>query len=150
MKRFFALAGSISLLAVFWFGPPAGAESLDVSGKSFDVLMLCTDDAGDYCDDFELVADEFIFEDETFEIGSFSEELFGFGGSGEYEMNGIFFQAEYEAIDDAFEKYEIDIRGIAPLENMILGIAELKYFEWDIIDFDEEDEAQAYFIGFKK
>ena len=121
-----------------------------VDGNSYKVFMLCLDDAGDYCDAYQIRDDDFIFDDGDFEIESFKDELFGIGGEGEYEDSGTLFEAEYEVIPDELDnKYEIQVNGASILEEIIIGMMDVIYYEWDITKFGYEEEATArcYFIG---
>jgi len=119
----------------------ASIESLE--GKEFMVFMWCDDNAGDYCDEAEIVTEGFIFEgDETFFLETFEDQEFGWGN---YEENGIFFEAEFEILEDVIESYEFDISGLNIFETLILGIAKVSYKY--LIIFDNED-ANCYFIGF--
>ena len=90
-----------------------------------------------------------VFEDGEFEIASFEEDFTGYVNEGEFDEDGFFFDAEYEAYNDDLDKYEFDIQGILILGDYIAGIIDVEYLEWDIWDWDEEESAKAYFIGIK-
>jgi hypothetical protein len=124
-------------------------EGLSLNGNSYKVFMFCTDDAGDYCDENKINTDNFSFNGSDFEIESFDDELWGFGGDGEYDENEFSFEADYDVYNEDLEKYEFDINGINLIDNIIIGIMEIEYFEWHIFSFEEEEEATAYFIGIK-
>ena len=143
----------ISIIAVVLFMCYCSAsyaiEGLSLDGNSYKVFMFCTDDAGDYCGENELNDDEFSFSGSDFEIESFDDELWGFGGEGEYDENEFSFVAEYKVYNEDLEKYEFDINGINFMDDIIIGIMEIEYFEWYLFNYEKEEEATAYFIGIK-
>lgn len=122
--------------------------ALALDGR-YQVVMFCTSDAGDYCDQGDIKNDEFDFDDGDFTIDSFDDGIFGIGGSGDFSENGLSFNADYEVINDDLDKYEIDIKGFNLVDTLILGTMDLEYSEWDIIDYDKKDEATIYFFGTK-
>ncbi|MCX8042650.1 MAG: hypothetical protein N3B18_00825 [Desulfobacterota bacterium] len=125
---------------------------LALENNEYSVVLLCTGDAGDYCDKGETVRDVFIFDDdEKFSIESFDDELFGLGAHGEYSESGFSFDATLEVVsDDIVDKYEVDIKGIALFSTVIAGSAEITYSTLNLTGYDKEDEATAYFFGIKK
>ncbi len=151
MKRFSSIVFAI-LCALILSGAPAQAvTALDLENTEYSVVLLCTGDAGDYCDKGSTVRDVFVFDDDTFTLESFDDELFGLGDRGEYNDNGFSFDASLEVIsDDIVDKYEFQIKGIALLNAVIAGSAEITYSKLKLTGYDKEDEATAYFIGFKK
>jgi hypothetical protein len=143
----------MSIIAVVLFMCYSSAshaiEGSSLDGNSYKVFMFCMDDAGDYCGGNEFEDDRFYFDDGDFEIESFDDELWGFGGDGEYDENEFSFEADYDVYNEDLEKYEFDINGINLIDNIIIGIMEIEYFKWHIFSFEEEEEATAYFIGIK-
>lgn len=145
---------SITAVGLFMYFCSAShaIEGFSLDGNSYKVFMFCMDDAGDYCDGNELNDDKFYFNDGDFEIESFDDELWGLGGlvnEGEYDESRFSFKAEYEVKNEDLEKYDFHINGINLSDDIILGIMEIEYFEWYIIDYEKEEEATAYFIGIK-
>lgn len=128
--------------------PVFAQDDFSVAGNKYNVVIFCTGGAGGYCDQNEIKYDEFDFgSDDDFDIESFEDELLGIGGEGEYYENGMSFNAGYKVIDDDLDKYEFGMGGISFSENNIVGIMEIKYYEWDIFDYEKKDEATAYFVG---
>ncbi len=118
-------------------------ESLE--GKEFMVFMWCDDDAGDYCDEAELVTEVFMFEDDDrFYLETFEDRGIA---TGNYDENGIFFEAEFEVLENLIEVYEFDITGLNIVDVIIVGRCKVSY-EY-IINFEDE-EATCNFIGFPK
>jgi hypothetical protein len=118
-------------------------ESLE--GKEFMVFMWCDDDAGDYCDEAEIVTEVFMFEDDDrFYLETFEDQGIA---TGNYDENGIFFEAEFETLEDVIKSYEFDISGLNIFETLIFGVAEVSYKYLIILD---DEEANCYFIGFPK
>ena len=126
-------------------------ESLSLNGNSYKIFMFCTDDAGDYCDGNEIGDDEFSFNDGDFEIESFDDDLWGYGGDGEYDENEFSFDAEYEVYNEELGKYDLDVNGINLMDDIIIGIMEIEYseFVWYKLSYEKEEEATAYFIGIR-
>lgn len=113
--------------------------------KAFLVFMWCDDDAGDYCDGSQIKTEEFIFEDDDrFYLETFEDQGIA---TGNYDENGIFFEAEFEVLENLIEVYEFDITGLNIVDVVIIGRCEVSY-EY-IIKFEDE-EASCYFIGFPK
>jgi len=130
-----------------WFieaaAPPYALTVESLRGEEFMVLMWCDGDAGDYCDQGDIAVEDFIFEDNN----RFSLGTFGFG-TGSYDENGFFFEANYRAIDDLIRTYEFDILGFNLSDTVILGINEVTYN--NVIGLGDEDTANCYFIGLTK
>ena len=141
---------------------------MDLGGNPFDVLLYCTDGAGDYCSGKQLKQEEFLFDNGDFEIASFENEFGGLSGSGEYS-EGTVFEAQYTIYSEDLDMYEFKISGINLLD-VIVGMATIRYVPLignlddigDVIDdiFDDifgddddddnkEEEATAYFIGIR-
>jgi hypothetical protein len=121
----------------------ASIESLE--GKEFMVFMWCDDDAGDYCDEAEIVTEVFMFEDDDrFYLETFEDQGIA---TGNYDENGIFFEAEFEVLENLIEVYEFDITGLNIVDVIIVGRCKVSY-EY-IINFEDE-EATCNFIGFPK
>jgi len=121
----------------------ASIESLE--GKEFMVFMWCDDDAGDYCDEAEIVTEVFMFEDDDrFYLETFEDQGIA---TGNYDENGIFFEAEFEILENLIEVYEFDITGLNIVDVIIVGRCKVSY-EY-IINFEDE-EATCNFIGFPK
>ncbi len=145
-------AGIVVAVLSFIIIPAVQAfDAMTLNGKEFQVVLYCTDEAGDYCDSGDIRNDEFEFDGSDFIIKSFEDELFGYGGEGDYNDGGLVFSADYEVItDDLIEKYKFDIQGYVLAGQIIIGTVDIDYYEWDIIDFDKEDEAMAYFVGLNR
>jgi len=137
----------MGLVAVFTSATAGAMEISSLSGKTYKAYIYCTGKAGDFCGNNEVVNDRFNFDGSDFEIGSMDDALWGYGADGDYNDNGLSFNADFEAINEGLEKYKFTIRVINLFDEFILGTMEIKYYEWDIIDFDKEDEADAYFVG---
>ena len=107
--------------------------------------MWCDDDAGDYCDEAEIVTEVFMFEDDDrFYLETFEDQGIA---TGNYDENGIFFEAEFEVLENLIEVYEFDITGLNIVDVIIVGRCKVSY-EY-IINFEDE-EATCNFIGFPK
>lgn len=151
MAKYFFAALACTFVLTGLCTPLSALEQLSVAGNSYSVVMICLDDAGDYCDQNELNYEGFSFDDgEDFELETFEENLWGYGGQGRYYEEGSSFKAGYEAYNEDFEKYEFGIGGINLSEGAIAGIMQIEYYEWDLFDFEKEDEAVAYFVGIKQ
>ena len=138
-------------LSVCFCSAPSAMESLSLNGNSYEIFMFCMDDAGDYCDERKFNNDEFSFNDGDFEIGSFDDELWGYGGEGEYGEKEFSFEAEYEVYNEDLGKYELDINGINLIDDIIIGIIEIEYseLEWYKLSYEKKEDATAYFIGIR-
>jgi len=141
-----ALAGMLCLLCQ----SADGMESLSVDGNSYEVFFMCLDDAGDFCNKNGLDSDQFLFDGGDFGLKSFEDEFLGMGGSGSYSEQGLSFRAEYEVIDDQLDKYEFAVSGLSIAEEFIAGAMDITYSKWEIFDYDEEDQAAAFFLGIKR
>ncbi len=130
------------------------SHALEISSldDKFDVFLFCTEDAGDYCDGNEITKDQFYFNDGEFTTDWFEEQLWGFNDPGSYDEDGSFFSGDYEVYNESAEKYEIDFQGISLLDEIIIGIMDIKYYEWDFLKFkfEKEDDTSAYFLGIRK
>jgi len=127
-----------------------GATSLSVDGNAYEVWFLCLGDAGDYCTQRDLGSDQFIFEDGDFGLKGFEDDLLGLSGSGSYSEQGATFQADYEVIDDSLDKYTFEVRGFGLTDDFIAGAMTVSYAQWEIFDYEEEEQAAAYFLGIKR
>ena len=139
--------------AVYMFMFSSSSFAMDaaaVDDNTYNVVLLCMGDAGDYCNQYQTVNDEFVFDDGDFSLESFEDELWGMGGDGSYSESGISFSADFEVVNDDLDMYEFDITGVQVLGQIIVGTAEIEFYEWDIIDYDKEGDATAYFFGIKK
>jgi hypothetical protein len=148
MKKLSVLSVAI-ILMVFGFQPVVhSVETLSLSNE-YNVYLYCMDDAGDYCDGNEIISDKFYFDDDEFTTEWFEEKMWGYNEPGEYDDGGSSFSGEYEVYDENAEKYEIEFRGISLVDNIIIGSMNIKYLEWDFLkfDFEEEDDAEIYFLG---
>lgn len=133
-----------------WFikaAAPSYALTVDsLRGEEFMVLMWCDDDAGDYCDQGDIVVEEFIFDDNSrFFLGTYESSGFG---TGSYDENGFFFEANFEAIDNLIKTYEFDILGFNVSDTVILGMNEVTYK--NVIGLGDDEKANCYFIGLTK
>ena len=77
--------------------------------------MWCDDDVGEYCEERRIETEEFIFEEENqFYIESFKDDSYfdlDFA-SGTYEEGTIFFEADFEAVEELVKKYKFEINGL--------------------------------------
>jgi len=146
-KPAFSFMFVMVFFTVFTAAHAQSLETASLSGTSYKTYIYCTGDAGDYCEGNSVISDRFEFDGSDFVIESMNDALWGFGAEGDYSDNGFMFNADFEAINDSFEKYKFSIRGINLFDQFILGIMEINYYEWEIIDFDKKDEAEAYFVG---
>ncbi|MCP4715990.1 MAG: hypothetical protein GY868_12810 [Deltaproteobacteria bacterium] len=163
------LAGFVSVQA---------AQTASLSGKSYSVTMLCTDDAGSYCDEGMLNNEEFIFEgdagdnsssfvisslDDTLgEVGDIIDDIFDLFDSdnplgGSYADRGFAFEAEYAGVKENGDYYTFDINGFNLSDMLLLGSMKIKYYELETLPYVDiptgyelEDEATAYFMGIKQ
>lgn len=149
MKNFFLLAGFLVSACLFSSAGYA-METAALDDNTYKVILICMGEAGDYCNKYQPVSDEFEFDDEDFTIESFEDELWGFGGAGSYSESGVSFSADFEVVNDDLDMYEFDITGIQLVGQIIVGTVDIEYSEWDIIDYDTEDETTGYFIGIKQ
>lgn len=152
VKKLCLIGLTLAITGVVGIMPAPAMTPLALENNEYSVVLLCSGDAGDYCNQGETVRDVFIFDDDNkFSIESFDDELFGLGSHGEYSERGFSFDAALEVIsDDIVDKYEFDIKGLALFSTVILGSAEITYSKLKLTGYDTEDEATAYFFGIKK
>lgn len=151
MKKVFRSAMLIIAMILATISSSSAVTALDLDGNDYNVVLVCNGDAGDYCDKGDTVKDVFMFEDDSFMIKSFEDELFGLGAQGEYSSSGFSFNADLEVFsDDLVDKYEFDINGISLLDTLLIGSAEITYSKLSFTGYDKKDEATAYFFGIKK
>ena len=155
MKRaLFAWLIMIVLLFVCIPGSFA-AEVLSVSGNDYSVIMLCLDDAGDYCAKEQISQDEFQFQGNgDFKITSLEnkKDLID-SSSGSYDVSAAGFSGDYEiTIDNRLKKYTFSFSGFSAVDTIILGQFDVNYYEFGGFppDYDKKGEAKAYFLGFRQ
>jgi hypothetical protein len=148
MKGFY-FYGLFTIFLITGISPLSYAIETSSLNDKYDVYLLCTEDAGDYCNADEITKDEFSFDDGEFTTQWFDEQLWGFNEPGEYEDNGGSFSGSYEVYNESAEKYEIEFQGISLVRGIILGTMNIKYYEWNFLkfNFDKKDDATAYFLG---
>lgn len=151
---------AIILICFLWYVggvtvPSCALSSDSLEGKEFLVFMWCDDDVGEYCEEGRIETEEFIFEEENqFYIESFRDDSYfdlDFA-SGTYEEGTIFFEADFEAVEELVKKYKFKINGLNIFTIVMVGGCEITYYRYKIPEFDyiKEDEANCYFIGFPK
>jgi hypothetical protein len=127
--------------------PAGAARSLDLSGNSYNIFILCADDVGDYCTSGKLINDTFNFDGNNFEINSFEENLGGLLGDGQYSASGFSFNAQYEAIEGT-ATYDFEITGLNLVDIILFGTIDITFTKYVNLDKDTE-EGKALFIGIK-
>lgn len=131
--------------------PSYALSPLTLDGNDYKVTIFCSDDAGDYCSKGDVKNDKFIFEDDHFMIDSFDGGVLGVGGSGEFDENGMSFDASYEVIpEELVEKYTFDVKGFNIIDTVLMGNMTIEYYKWDILSYDKEDEATAFYFAVKQ
>ena len=146
----------ISIVCVFTFVCSAfSQEVMTVSGKDYTVFILCTGDAGDYCNQREFKQDTFQFHsDGAFEITSLEDQKEIIDSSdGNYNASAAGFNGDYTITTDfLLKKYEFSFTGISIIDVIILGQFNVTYFEVGGFppDYDQKGEAQVYFLGIRK
>jgi len=141
------MAGLLFVAAV----PAHAVSPLSLDGNDYKVVMFCADDAGDYCSNGDVKNDTFKFEDDKFMIDSFDGGILGVGGSGGFDENGLSFDASYEVIpEELIDKYTFEVKGFNIIDTVLVGSMKIKYYKWNIISYDKEDEATAYYFAIKQ
>ena len=152
MKNLVLAAAMIA--GLFAFSVPAQAVlPLALDGSDYNVFMFCSDDAGDYCSKGDIKNDKFIFENDNFMIDSFDGGVLGVGGSGEFNENGLSFDATYEVVPEELDdKYTFDVQGFNIIDTVLVGSMAIEYYTWEVLSFgyEKEDEATAYFFAVKQ
>ena len=147
MKK--ALTVSLAIVLCLLTQAAWAMDNDTLAGNTYDVIMLCLGESGDYCDGFGLQDETFIFHDGGYlQLDEFEENLWV--GAGEYEQIGAQFEAEYYAIEDFFALYEIEIDGYVIGGSLVLGIMDIEYYEFELgsFDWEKEDDVVALFLGF--
>jgi hypothetical protein len=111
-------------------------------------------DAGNYCQQNEFKQDIFKFDsDGTFEITSLEDEKEVIDTSdGSYNASVASFNGNYDiSTDFMLKKYEFSFIGFSIIDVIILGRFSVTYYELGGIppDYDQQGEAQAYFLGIR-
>ncbi|MCX5903175.1 MAG: hypothetical protein NTV89_06830 [Proteobacteria bacterium] len=153
-KIFFAWLASIFAVVAFVSGSFA-QEVMTVSGKDYNVFMLCLGDAGDYCQQSDFNQDTFQFHsDGSFEITSLEDQKEIIDSSdGNYNASPTSFNGDYTiTIDFLLKKYEFSFSGFSIADGIILGQFTVTYFEFGGFPpaYDQKGEAQAFFLGIRK
>ena len=133
---------------------PYAQEAMTVSGNDYTVFILCRGDSGDYCRRNNFQQDMFQFRsDGTFEISSLEEEKeITDISEGTYNSTTFGFTGSYEiSMDFLFKKYEFSFSGFSIYDVIILGQFIVTYFELTGIppDYEQQEEAQGYFVGIR-
>ena len=155
MKRII-LACLVSIICVFTLVGSSSAQNImTVSGNEYTVFMLCLGDAGDYCQQGAFNQDTFQFHsDGSFEINSLEDQKELIDSSdGNYNASIVGFNGDYTiTIDFLLKKYEFTFSGFSIADVIILGQFNVTYFEFGGFppDYNEEGQAQAYFLGIRK
>jgi hypothetical protein len=133
-----------SVMAIFMscFVMPSFAQSADtLEEKRFVVFMICNDDVEGYCEGGQIKQEEFIFGiDNSFAIGSFEDQLII---SGDYNVQGMLFDAEFSALEDIVNTYEFTVTGLRIFDSILLGLCDVEY---SFIGLNRED-TRCYFFG---
>jgi hypothetical protein len=143
-----AVASLLFLMTV----PCTAAQIQSVADKSFTVYLYCNADVGDYCTARQIKQDIFVFgSEQEFMISSFDDDISELSGEGEYTETGSNFSAGLEVVDESVSKYVFDITGVSVVGRVILGVANIEYYEPDVLslDFELEESGTAYFIGLR-
>jgi hypothetical protein len=121
---------------------PSVAQSADrTDEKKFVVFMVCNDDLEGYCEGGQMKREEFIFgNDSRFVVGTFEDELIL---SGDYNVQGMLFDAEFSTLEDIVKTYDFTIKGLLIFDSIIFGLCDLEY---SFITLNEED-TRCYFFG---
>jgi len=149
-------ASLVSIICVFALvGSSFAQEVMTISGKDYTVFILCTGDAGDYCNQNGFMQDTFQFHsDGSFEINSLEDQKELIDTSdGNYNASIVGFNGDYTVtIDFLLKKYEISFIGLSIADVIILGQLNVTYFEFGGFppDYEQKGEAQAYFLGIRK
>jgi len=150
MKRILITAVLATAVVVLATSAVYAMTGSSLDGKSFNVYMFCTDDAGSFCDIMEITNDTFVFSGGGFEIASFGNTWLGLGSGGSYSENMLLFNVDYTVVNEALDKYVFSMSGINILDTIIMGTMEVTFYDWDIISYDKEDEAFVVFVGLVK
>jgi hypothetical protein len=151
MRKLMKITIMVTGLFLTLYSASYSVTPLSLDGNDYEIVMFCTDDAGDYCSQGDIKNDAFTFEDDKFMIDSFDGGVLGVGGSGEFQDNGIFFTASYEVVpEELVDKYTFDVEGINLIDTIIIGQMDVTYYKLSIDGYDKQDEAKAFFIGSKK
>jgi hypothetical protein len=78
--------------------------------------------------------------DNSFVIGTFEDQLIM---SGDYNVRGMLFDAEFSTIEDIVETYDFTITGLLIFDSIIIGLCDVEY---SFITLNEED-TRCYFFG---
>ena len=149
-------ASLVSIICVFALvGSSFAQEVMTISGKDYTVFILCTGDAGDYCNQNGFMQDTFQFHsDGSFEINSLEDQKELIDTSdGNYNASIVGFNGDYTiTIDFMLKKYEFSFTGLSIADVIILGQFTVTYFEFGGFppDYDQKGEAQAFFLGIRK
>ena len=149
-------ASLVSIICVFALvGSSFAQEVMTISGKDYTVFILCTGDAGDFCNQNGFMQDTFQFHsDGSFEINSLEDQKELIDTSdGNYNASIVGFNGDYTVtIDFLLKKYEISFIGLSIADVIILGQLNVTYFEFGGFppDHEQKGEAQAYFLGIRK
>lgn len=151
-KNTTTMCACIAALCLLLPVPAHPLDALDVSGANYTVYIYCLGSAGEYCSANEVVQDEFIFDqDGTFSIASFDSPLADIANDGDYSEQGSTFTAFFEAINEDIDRYEFNIDGVSFLRRVIIGTAEVGYYEPDVLDldFDLRESTDTFFLGLR-
>jgi len=151
MKKLMKIPIMVTGLFLTLYSALYAVTPLSLNGNDYEIVMFCTNDAGDYCSQGDIKNDGFTFEDDKFVIDSFDGGVLGVGGSGEFQENGILFTASYEVVpEELLDKYAFDVIGINLIDIIIIGQMDITYYKVGIGGYDKQDEATAFFFGSKK
>jgi hypothetical protein len=148
MKHFRKIAIIVSGLLFMAHSAVYAMGSFALDGTDYDVVAYCINDAGDYCSQGNVIQDRFIFEDDTFAVGSFDDGILGVGGSGSFNERGRSFSANYEVIaDDSLDQYIFDVTGSLLFNTFMIGQMNISYYQLGLGGYDKQEESKAYFFG---
>ncbi len=147
MKKL-AIALLLAAGCLLMSSPVSAARALDLSGNTYNVFILCSEDLGDYCDQGKIKIDMFIFNSGNFGLKSFGDNLLDLLGDNKYSASGLSFNAQYEAIDGT-ATYDFVIIGLNLTDIILFGTIDITYTEYDLLLHKTTTEGKALFIGIK-
>lgn len=128
--------------------PASAANALQLSGNDYTAYILCNTDLGDFCDQGSITTETFAFDDDSFEIESFSDGLAGEISDGDFSSRGMTFDAEFTGFDGT-DQYTFDITGYSIFDFLLIGTMEID-FEENAGLFGDDESGRAYFIAVRR
>ena len=133
---------------LFYSEQAHAARALDLSGNTYNVFILCSEDVGDYCDQGKIKTDMFIFDSGNFGIKSFGDNLLDLLGDNKYSASSFTFNANYSTVD-VLNTYDFVINGLNLADVILFGTMDITYTEYDWLLHKTTTEGKAFFIGIK-